>query len=120
MSPATALGLLGPLASLSIQRKHIIGGTFQTFMDPTEAINDGYAFLDHPLLGNAADLKSVKTFALELQRVASELDLSQPEPSNVELVERHEGWNSLRRAARAVLEELGANLNEWELGESET
>jgi hypothetical protein len=62
MNTKTALKLLGPLASQAVQRRYIVRGT-DSYLLPTEALNDGYYFLRHPQLGTAKSLSSVQEFA---------------------------------------------------------
>ncbi len=41
MNTDTALGLLGPLASIAVQRRYIVGGTKDTYRTVGELLDDG-------------------------------------------------------------------------------
>jgi hypothetical protein len=114
MNTKTALKLLGPLASQAVQRRHIVRGTRDSYLLPTEALNDGDYFLRHPQLGTAKSLSSVQEFARVLEESAPKLPLEDATVSNEALVEQDPYWARIRNAAKAVLQEIGADLEEWE------
>jgi hypothetical protein len=119
MHAKTALRLLGPLASHAVQRRYIVRATGDSYILPTEILNDGSYFLRHPQLGTAASLRSVQEFARVLKECAPRVPLEDAAVTNEALVERDQYWARIRSAARAVLREIGADLEEWERGELE-
>lgn len=114
MSPGTALRLLGALASLKVQRRYIVHGTVDSYLVPSELVEDGYYFLRHPLLGETESLASVQQFRRVLEEVGPNLQLNDPTVSNRLLVEEQPDWGRLREAAKSVLKEMGAALGPWE------
>ena len=113
MNVKIALRLLGPLASQAVQRRYIVGPTTDEYILPTEILNDGYYFLRHPL-GTAESLGSVEEFARVLEECGPKVPIEDATVSNETLVERDPHWARIRDAAKAVLQELGADLEEWE------
>lgn len=114
MNAKTALELLGPLASRSVQRRYVVRGTRDNYILPTELINDAHYFLRHPLLGTSMSLRSVQDFARVLEECAPKLALGDAPVTNEALVEENRYWARIRSAAKAVLKEIGADLEEWE------
>ena len=117
MNPKTALNLLGPMASLAVQRRYMVQVTGDSYILPTETLDNACYFLRHPNLGASASLESVQELARVLDECASEVPLIDESVTNEALVEADEHWASIRDAARAVLRELGSDLEEWERGE---
>jgi hypothetical protein len=114
MNTKTALRLLGRLASRPVQRRYIVRGTGDSYLLPTEILNDGYYFLRHRQLGTAESLSSVQEFARVLAEWAPKGPLEDGTVSNETLVEQDPDWARIRDAAKAVLQVVGANLEEWE------
>jgi prophage DNA circulation protein len=114
MNTKTALRLLGQLASRAVQRRYIVRATGDSYLLPTEILNDAYYFLRHPQLGTAESLSSVQEFARVLDECAPNVPLEDATVSNETLVEQDPDWARIRDAAKAVLREVGANLEEWE------
>jgi hypothetical protein len=79
-----------------------------------EAVSDGDYFPRHPQLGAAGSLPSVQAFARVLDECVRKLPLDDTTVSNEALVEQDPHWVRIRNAAKAVLEELGADLDQWE------
>ena len=119
MHTNTALRLLGPLASLAVQRRYIARGTRDNYMLLTEVLDNGHYFLRHPHLGGAALLQSVKQFAGVLNESASKVPLDDTAVGTRAIVEADRNWNRIRCAAQAVLREIGADLDKWERKELE-
>ena len=119
MNTDTALGLLGPLASIAVQRRYIVGGTKDTYRTVGELLDDGEYFLRHPELGATQSLASVQEYARVLQACAQEVPIEDVTVSDERLVERDPHWARIRNAAKAVLQEMGADLETWERGELE-
>ncbi len=119
MNTDTALSLLGPLASQAVQRRYIVGGTKDSHLLAKEVLNDGDYFLRHPELGATQSLPSVQEFARALRECALEVPLDDVTVSNKTLIERNPYWARIRNAAKAVLQEMGADLGAWERGELE-
>jgi hypothetical protein len=117
MNAKTALRLLGPLASHAVQRRYIVRATGDSYIVPTEALNNGYYFLRHPNLGATVSLQTVQQFARILQECAPKVPLEDASVTNEALIERDPYWARIRGAAQAVLHEMGADLEEWELEE---
>ena len=115
MDITMALRLLGPLASLAVQRRYITGGSPESYAIPSELLNDGDRFINYPRLGATASLPSLKKFAHNLDLVVQTIPFDDPTFSNEMLVEQNPQWNELRRAAKTVLQEIGAPFDEWEL-----
>ena len=114
MNTSTALRLLGPLASLVVQRRYIVEATGDSYLVPAELVNEGHYFLRHPLLGETGSLPSVQKFGRVLEQVGPRLPLDDSSVSNDALVEQDPDWIRVREAARAVLQEMGADIEEWE------
>jgi hypothetical protein len=114
MTPGTALRLLGALASLKLQRRYIVHGTVDSYLVPSELVENGYYFLRQALLGKSKSLASVQQFRRVLEEVGPNLPDNDPTVSGRVLVEEHPDWGRLREAAKSVLEEMGAALGPWE------
>lgn len=114
MNSTAALRLLGALGSQEVQRRYIVNASGDSYLLPSELIEDGHYFLAHPLLGETASLASVQQFSRILREVGPSLPLSDPTVSNRFLVEREPRWAKVREAARTVLQEMGADLGAWE------
>ncbi len=119
MNTDTALNLLGPLASQAVQRRYIVGGTKDSYLVAEEVLNDGDYFLHHPELGATQSLPSVQRFARTLQECARKVPFDDATVSNETLVERDPYWARIRNAAKAVLQEMGADFEAWERGRLE-
>lgn len=122
MNAKTALDLLGPLASQEVQRRYIVRATGDSYIVPTEALNNAYYFLRHPTLGTAGSLPSVQELACVLEECGPKVPLEDAAVSNEALVEQDPDWARIRSAAKEVLQEIGADLDEWEreeLGDDE-
>ena len=75
MNTDTALGLLGPLASIAVQRRYIVGGTKDTYRTVGELLDDGEYFLHHPQLGATQSLASVQEYARVLKEREREVPI---------------------------------------------
>ena len=117
MHKETALGLLGPLASRLLQRRYILGGTKDEYLLAGEPLNDAHSFLEHPNLGEAGSLASVRKFASVLEGHFVKVPIDDPAVSNEMLIEQDPHWSALREVAMAVLEEMGCDLGAWKAGE---
>ena len=114
MHVKTARKLLGPLASRAVQRRYIVRATGNSYILPTEALNNGIYFLQHPLLGTAVSLRSVQELARILEECTPKIPLEDAVISNEVLVEQDPYWARIRYAAKTVLQEIGADLEQWE------
>ncbi len=119
MNTNTALNLLGPLASQAVQRRYIVGGTKDSYLVAGDVLNGGDYFLYHPELGLTQSRPSVQEFARAIEKCAGKLRLDDVSVSNETLVEQDPYWARIRNAAKAVLQEMGADLEAWERGQLE-
>lgn len=114
MDTTTALRLLGPLASLALQRRFLVEGTSDRYILPEDLINSGDSFLNYPRMGKVAKLPSIQEFSRILNEAVQTIPLDDPMLTNRMLVEQNTEWDKLRSAAKNVLEDLGAHIDEWE------
>lgn len=106
MSPKRALSLLGYLASEPLQVRYIVAGTKDRYVLVDELLEDASRFLRDPLVPDAPSVAAFKD-------ALSELMIGDGE-SNRALIEKNDSWAKLRRSARAVLAEIGADLRGFE------
>jgi len=114
MNTATALRLLGPLASLAVQRQYIVEATDDHYILPSEILNNADYFIDHPQIGETAELPIVQELSRILNDSVQRIPLDDPVLTNEILIEQNPEWDRLRSAAKSVLLELGADVDEWE------
>jgi hypothetical protein len=108
-----ALGLLGALASVEIQRRYIVEASKVNYLDPEKIVEDAFQFVKDPRLGDANAIGSVDELSCALEELPPKIAFDDFWFSTKNLVERNEEWDQLRRAARRVLNEIGADLEAW-------
>ena len=96
-----------------MQRRYIVEATKANYLDPEQIVEDAFQFINDPQLGDTSALGSVKDMARILKEVSPKIAFDDFWFCTKTLVERNEEWDQLRRAARRVLMELGADLEPW-------
>ena len=113
MTKTRTLSLLGALASVEMQRRYIVEATKANYLDTEQIVEDAFQFINDPQLDDTSALGSVKDMARILKEVSPKIAFDDFWFCTKTLVERNEEWDQLRRAARRVLMELGADLEPW-------
>ena len=117
MDTDVALRLLGPMASLAVQRRFVIGGTADSYGLASEFLDNAFAFVERTRATPIGALASVVELDKVLEDVGPHIPVSDDGVSNEVLIEEHPGWARVRVAAGRVLREMGAGFDEWERSE---
>lgn len=119
LDTTVALRLLGPMASLAVQRRFVIGGTTESYGLPCEFLENAHAFVERARATPTGMLATVRELARLLEETGPHIPVSDASVSNERLIENDRGWDTVRRAAESVLREMGAAFDEWERSELE-